>query len=146
MADHYKVVSGRMLGFDKQIQKLEKFDQLFNQAFTPAVKKAITVSTARAIEISPNGITGKLDASIKGRMLPASKAAVSGKIVVGDVFGKALAIEKGRNYIKDGETKPWKGKYYLHFGVKDNKDDILDFYAVASSYLTSQLAVTAGEQ
>jgi len=143
---HYLDISARGLGVEKQIRKLEQFDELFNKVFQPAVDKATRLSAEHSKELAPKGKTKLLSNSIKTRKVSPTPYEVQGKVVVTDVFGKANALERGRPYTKNGTKYHWKGKWYLAYGPRDNKDYILKLYQISSLYLTDLLSVkSSGE-
>jgi hypothetical protein len=141
MAKRYMAYSARMLGLDKQIQKLDSFDKLFNELFQPAVDKAVRISAAHAVELSPKGKTNRLSTSIKIRKMRPTQYEVKGRIVVTDSPDKANAMERGRSYTRNGSKYKWVGKWYLAYGVRDNRDYITKLYAISAKYLMSLLSV-----
>ena len=139
-------------GFDEQVRKLEGFDALFNEIMPPAMDKVVRISAAHAKEDLAGKITGqssgKLGASIQGRMLSPTKNAIRGSIFTGDDKLKTFALEVGRNYGNAGAGTVWrwqsetgKGYFFLWFGVKDKEKEIAQIFGVSQNYLVGRLVV-----
>jgi hypothetical protein len=131
-------------GLDEQIQKLAQFDAIFMTEMSAAMEQAVGIASDQAKKNAPK-LTGKLEASIYGKMLSTFKGS-SVRGAIGTELGlKAFAQEVGRFYgnAGAGTTHFWKGKFYLYFGARDKKAAIDAEYAKANQRIINKLVVMA---
>lgn len=129
---------------DKQIQKLEQFDALFEKEMGAAMEEAVGVAASHAKEDLRKKIkgesSGELEQSIYGARLGKSKDLIRGMIGT-KIALKAFSQEVGRWYSRQGKRYYWKGKFYLYFGVVDRSKQIQGLYQQANDQIVNKLVV-----
>jgi len=122
---------------DRQLQKLEQFDNYYSEIMSNAVKGAVDVAGDQAAKNAPK-LTEELARSIFKKFLGVNKSnmQVRGAIGVEKSQGlKGIVQEVGRNY---GQRR-WTGFFYLYYGAMDKADEIRELYAKANEEIVGRL-------
>ncbi|PKN93015.1 MAG: hypothetical protein CVU44_11325 [Chloroflexi bacterium HGW-Chloroflexi-6] len=124
---------------DKQLQKLQQFDQYYTEIMGAAVQDAVDVAGTQAAKNAPR-LTGALSAAIFKKYLGVNKSnmQIRGAIGVEKSQGmKGIVMEVGRNY----GNRRWRGFFYLYYGATDKADEIRELYAKANNEIVNRLVV-----
>lgn len=132
----------RTAGFDEQIQKLERFEEIAAVEFNQAMGHAVKVTQSQAVKNFMDHYTprsGALLGAMYGRTISANVfSKIKGEVGVGLSAVYPFVLEVGR---KPGRSGVIEGEFYLYYAPRDQWTKLNALFAQAMNRTTDKLAV-----